>query len=76
MDMRDFHSAIPVIQTGGVKAFFEAERLIGREAAFGILVFHLRSEYEKKEGWNSPDIAAMVNGYLSEHLPEVYASFL
>jgi len=75
MDIRDFHSAIRVIQDGGVKAFYEAERLVGRKAALSILTFHLRKEYERKEGWNSPDIPAMVNGYLSEHLPEVYADF-
>jgi hypothetical protein len=75
MNMRDFHSAIRIIQNGGVSAFTEAERLVGRDVAFGILVFHLRKEYAKKEGWNNPDIAAMVNGHLSEHLPEVYADF-
>lgn len=76
MDMRDFHSAAKTIRKEGVHGFWKAERLVGRKGAFALLVEHLRVEYERREGRSDSEIDAMVNGRLSQELPEIYALYV
>jgi hypothetical protein len=72
------HTAIAAIQRrqeDKVLGFREAEVMVGTELALGLLCFFLRKEYERELGGSSSDIRPLINGWLSQNLPDVYVRY-